>query len=360
MKIVDKYFYEEMGAPIIFGISLFTFIFLIDALVEMMENIIVKNVPIKDVLSLISYYFPPVLVQTIPMGLLLGIMISYGKLSGNSEIIALESMGISMTRFLRPALVLGILTMGFVFFLEEKVVPGSYTKFGILSKAIAYRKPAIKIEEKVFVEGIGDYNIYINKMDNELNEAKNLIVFKKESDTPFPEIIISKKAKWEKSDMVLENANFYNINSNGEKELSGSFEKQSIPINTFFGKFNINNKNKSSMSITELRKEIIKRKKKKMNSLSYEIEYQQKLAIPISALILSFLGVLLSVKNNRNGKGVSFGISLVIIFFYIMGVNFGRLLIYNEVLPPIIGMWYPNFLLLLLSLILFYKQTRSR
>ncbi len=361
MKIIDKYIYKEMALPTIFGISLFTFIFLIDILVEMMENILVKNIPAIEVLEMISYYFPPILVQTVPMGLLLGVMLTYGNLSSTSELIALESIGIGIKRFLMPALILGILMTGLVYFIEEKIVPDSYDKLSLITKKIAYKKPALKIEEKVFIENIGEYSIYVNGMDQENDIAKNLVVFKKEKDSQYPQIIISKKAEWKDSNMILSDAKFYKLGSDGEEKLRGSFDKQLIPINTFFGGFSKNkSKSKSMMGISELNKKINTFKEKTDEKLSYEIEYYQKLAIPLSTLILSFLGVMLSVKNNRSGKGVSFGISLVIIFLYMMGMNLGKILAKKEILHPAIALGYPNVLLTILSLILFIRQMRRR
>ncbi len=361
MKLIDKYIYKEMILPVIFGTSLFTFIFLIDLLVEMMENILVKSIPALEVIEMISYYFPPILVQTIPMGVLLGVMLTYGGLSNNSEIIAIESIGIGIKRFLMPAFTLGLLVTGFVFFLEEKVVPDSYDKLVLITRKIAYKKPSLKIEEKIFIENIGDYSIYVNSMSEDGNSAENLIVFKKETDSAYPQVIVANKAKWENSNMILENANFYKINDKGEKELAGSFDRQIIPINSFFGNFNMGGKKKRSMmGISELKAEIADKKEKKMEYLQDEIEYHQKIAVPFSAMILAFLGVMLAVKNKRSGKGVSFGISLVIIFCYIMAINFGKLLANNRKIIPLMAMWYPNLLLIITSLILFIKQLRSR
>ncbi|MGM0508534.1 MAG: LptF/LptG family permease [Fusobacteriota bacterium] len=360
MKIIDKYIYKELVLPTIFGISIFTFIFLIDILVEMMENILVKDIPVLDVLEMISFYLPPIMVQTIPMGILLGVMITYGNLSSNSELIALESIGIGIKQFLKPALIIGIITTMFLFFLEETVIPNSYDKLARITKKIAYTKPALKIDEKIFIEDIGDYNIYINEMNNDGSRAENLVIFKKENDSQYPQVIVSKVAKWEKNNMILEDANFYQINSDGEKKLSGSFNRQLIPIQSFFGDYTSNGSTKKSMmGITDLKKEL-KVDHKKDVLKSYEIELHKKINIPLAAVIFSFLGVMLSVKKGRTGKGMSFGVSLVIIFLYIMGLDFGQIMAKKEIFPTAIALSIPNILLTILSLILFYKQTRTR
>ena len=80
MKIIEKYILEEVKMPILFGISLFTFIFLIDIIVAMMENIIVKGISIIDIIRILSFYLPPILSQTIPMGIFLGVMLTFQNL----------------------------------------------------------------------------------------------------------------------------------------------------------------------------------------------------------------------------------------------------------------------------------------
>ena len=77
MKIIEKYILEEVKMPVLFGISLFTFIFLIDIIVAMMENIIVKGISIIDIIRILSFYLPPILSQTIPMGIFLGVMLTF-------------------------------------------------------------------------------------------------------------------------------------------------------------------------------------------------------------------------------------------------------------------------------------------
>lgn len=361
MKTYVKYITKEMILPTLFGISLFTFIFLIDILVYMMENIIVKSIPVLDVLEMVSYNFPPILVNTIPMGLFLGIMIAYGGLSDNSELVSLESLGIGMKRYFIPAFILGILTTLFLYYLEEKIVPDAAINLSNIKKKIMYTKPSFQIDEKVFIENIGEYNIYINKMNNETSTAKDLIVFKKDPNSVYPEIIIADVAIWESNSMILENGRFFDIDNEGKKDLSGRFDKQVIPINTFFGSFKLDNERKKEMmGITELKNEIIKRKTEGKEVLQYRVEYQKKLAIPITAIILSVIGVMLSVKNNRSGKGVSFGVSLIIITIYMLSINFGEMMADKGNVPPVIGIWFPNFILFIFAILLTYNQFRRR
>ena len=360
MRILDRYIYKEMAVPVIFGISMFTFIMLIDVLSEMMESVLVKKIPLLEVLELMSYYLPPLMVLTIPMGVLLGIMLAFGNLSSNSEVIAMESLGLGLHRFLVPPLIFGSVISLMLLFFQEKLVPNSMQRLEIATKRIAAKKPSLKIEEKVFIEDVGDYNIYINEIDETGDEASNLIIFNKPDDKLYPEIIFAKKTVWKNSNMVFQDAKFYSVNNSGEKDVEGSFEERAIPINSFFSVGKRKRKSLEAMSISQLKKNIVERKERKEETINYEIEYYQKLALPPLAIIFSFLGVMLAMGNRRSGKGVSFGISLVIIFLYVMGITFGKGLAKDGVLSPMVAMWYPAITIFLISLILFVIKLRRR
>ena len=84
------------------------------------------------------------------------------------------------------------------------------------------------------------------------------------------------------------------------------------------------------------------------------------IVIPLSAVLLATLGVLLSVSNARTGKGVSFGVSLVVIFLYIMGINLCRMLANKMVMPPYAAMWIPNIILIIFTIIMFIKKAGKR
>ena len=108
MKIINKYILDELKGPIILAVFVFTFIFLLDIVVTMMEHIIVKGISVFDVLRLLSFYIPPILTQTIPIGMFLGIMICFTKFSRNSESVAMVSTGMSIRAILKPILAIAI------------------------------------------------------------------------------------------------------------------------------------------------------------------------------------------------------------------------------------------------------------
>ena len=69
-----------------------------------MENIIVKGISIIDVMRILSFYLPPILSQTIPMGMFLGIMLTFSKFTRTSEATAMSAVGMSLRDIVKPNL----------------------------------------------------------------------------------------------------------------------------------------------------------------------------------------------------------------------------------------------------------------
>ncbi len=358
MRTIDRYVIKEMLLPVCFGVSLFTFIFLIDILIQMMESIIVNKLPIISVLRMLSYYLPPILSQTLPMGFFLGVMITYGGLTSTSELTAMVSMGMSLKKVIKPSFIVAIILTISVFFLQEEIVPRSFYRLGQLTKKIAYTSPPIQLKGKTFVKGIGDYSVYIDSVGSEENSAKNLVLFRNNDNSQFPTVALSKQTKWEKSKMIMEDVEFYQMDQNGKTDLSGSFRKQTIPLASFLDKIEAKVDDVEALSIREIVKESAGKNGEEW--LDYRVELHKKIAVPLSTVLLGILGVLLSVGHHRTGKGVSFGISIGVIFFYVAFINIGMVMSSKGEIPPALGIWFPNALLAVLTYIMYLRKSRSR
>ena len=148
MKIINRYILSEAKLPMLFGVSLFTFIFLIEIIVSMMESIIVKGISLIDVIRMLSFYLPMILSQTIPMGMFLGIMITFGKFTKNSESTAMSSIGLSLKDMIKPIALLGVAATFFIFFLQESIIPRSFNKLQQLTIKMAYDNPVFQLKDK--------------------------------------------------------------------------------------------------------------------------------------------------------------------------------------------------------------------
>ncbi|MGL5350570.1 MAG: LptF/LptG family permease [Cetobacterium sp.] len=354
MKIIEKYILEDVKMPIIFGVSLFTFIFLIEIIVSLMENIIVKGISLIDVMRILSFYLPPILSQTIPMGVFLGVMITFSKFTRTSEATAMSSIGMSLKDILKPIIILASVITLFIFFLQESIIPRSFAKLEEITMKIAYENPVFQLKERILIDEVDEYSLYIDNIDRKTNEAQNVLIFQKDNKDIYPTILLGDKAYWKNVNMVLEDSKFYTFNSDGTLKLEGEFQEKKIPLSSYFQEISIEVKDIEAMSIKDLFKGL--KNKEKNEKIPYLVEINRKIAIPLSTVVLAVLGVLLSIGHHRSGKGASFGISLGVIFTYIVFLNVGMVMANKAIVSPYVGVWLPNLLLVGGTLLLYKRK----
>lgn len=356
MKIVEKYILKEVKSPIIFGVSLFTFIFLIEIIVTMMENIIVRGISLIDTMRMLSFYLPPILSQTIPMGLFLGIMITFTRFTRNSESIAMSSMGLSLKDIITPIFKLSVCTALFIFFLQESIIPNSFKKLQYLTAKIALENPVFQMKEQTFMDEIDDFSLYINKIDNKSGEANGVLIFQKDENSDYPILVIGETSNWKNDSMILRNAEFYKFDSEGKETLRGEFIDKKMPLSAYAKDMKIKIDDIEGMGIGQIISAL--KDVKKEDKIPYLVEINKKLAVPISTIFLGILGVLLANGHHRSGKGTNFIFSLIIIFSYIIILNTGMVLAKRGKMPIIPAIWTSDALLAALTYFIYKNKAK--
>ena len=88
------------------------------------------------------------------------------------------------------------------------------------------------------------------------------------------------------------------------------------------------------------------------------MEINKKIAVPLSTIMLSILGVLMSIGHHRSGKGVNYGFGIGVIFTYIVLLNIGMVMSYRGKINPYFGIWFPNILLYTFTIMMYKKKSR--
>ena len=176
-SLYDNYFYQELLPNYLFGLLFFTLLLMLNQLFYLVRFYVEYNVPLGQVLMLALNEIPLIMSNTIPIGVLPAYLLSMGRFSIDSEIVAMKSCGMSTMRILRPGLIFGILiSLATVIFTDQVVVPSNLTYIKLRAKIMA-QKPAVELKEKAFVE-VGGYKISFEniRMENNIEILYNVHV----------------------------------------------------------------------------------------------------------------------------------------------------------------------------------------
>src|ERR1700685_1349683 len=176
MRLLDKYIGREVASHSILGLAVFTFVFFVPQLVRLMDLVVRHSGGLGTVALLFLCSLAPVLAFTIPMAVLVGVLIGLGRLSADSEIVAIHASGISLRRLLVPigfvALGCGLLTLVLTFWL----IPLSWRTFGRLEQRIFSSQVPYAVQPRVFDERFRPFVLYVQDVEAGATEWRGVFL----------------------------------------------------------------------------------------------------------------------------------------------------------------------------------------
>jgi len=162
-----RYILREHIGPFLFALLVATLVLLLGQVFKMMELILTKGVPGQFALELFVLYLPAVIAYDMPMALMVGALMAFGRLSSDSEITAMKATGTSFLSLLMPGLVLSVVFAVGMYFFNDQVLPEANHRFKNLLFDIQNKRPDISLRPGVFITDFPGYVIYIDDMDDQ-------------------------------------------------------------------------------------------------------------------------------------------------------------------------------------------------
>ena len=378
LKIFDRYILKEIIPPFIIGLLICSFVLLMNQILVLSEMFIARGIPFGTILALLAYLIPSVLAFTVPMSVLMGIMAGLSRMSSDSEITALKTLGVSHKRLLSPVIAFSIAGFLVTTFLTLYIAPQANFKWVQTLSRSVLAKVQFKIKAREFNEGIPNAVIFIQDIKKE-DLWENIFIYLSESPEE-PQVVYAKKGKinfYEKerkaSLELFEGALHSYVLSDPEKYRVTSFKslEKELNVENFFSSIP-SKKGVRQKDIKELLNDskFIKKEleafpesmkvsqefwKKNREYISHRIEVQKKFALPFSCLIFAFLGIALGASTKKGGKTSGFTISIGLVLIYYILITAGENVAMDFRISPFLGMWGPNILFLLGSLYFFAR-----
>src|ERR1700740_881010 len=162
MRILDRYIVREVSRHAFLGLIVFTFVFLVPRLVQLME-IYVRHVGSDlQILKFFLCIFPGVFVFTVPIATLIGVLLGLGRMSADSEIIALTSLGIGRRRILFPVGTLALTGAAVTLAMTTWLGPMALRTFRSLQADLITSQVSFTLQPRVFDERFPNKVLYVN------------------------------------------------------------------------------------------------------------------------------------------------------------------------------------------------------
>ena len=396
MKILTRYILKEMTGPTVLGLIFYTSIILMQRLFQLAGLIIRRSLPLSTVAKLLLLSLPWIIVLTVPMSLLFGILIAIGRLSSDSEIIAMRALGISTRTIYLPVFLFSCAIFLINLYLMIVVLPRGNTELARLTSDLVTQSAAKEIKPRVFYDEFENLMIYVNDVDPHTSQWRGVFVADSRSEenegtTPAQvvdashrpnnptnavaqrggqRIIIARygniatvkatRQTW----LNLHNAetHVWNPKKPDQYDLNrNALQRILLPEKVPGDTSHATTRSFREMTLAELFRQVseLRHSADRETYNLARVEIQKKFAIPFACIVFGIVGLPLGITNRRGGKSSGFSLSIAIIVFYYVLINNGEQLAANGRVSPIVGMWTADILLLGLGIYLLIRANRD-
>nr|MDP9121684.1 LPS export ABC transporter permease LptF [Acidobacteriota bacterium] len=368
---LNRYIVSEIVGPLGLGFLVYTFILLLRFLFQSAEMIIRRGLPVSIVGKLLLLTLPNIVVLTLPMSLLFGILIAVGRLSSDSELVAMRSCGISLLSLYRPILLLsGLLTL-LNLSLTVYVLPWGNHALQQLRLDILTQSVSQQVQPRVFYEEWEGKVIYV--FDEPPGESRWRGVFLAEAIpgsqnnritvADFGEVKVDEGG--ERIVLRLYNAVQHKIDLNAPDNYEISRHKQLDLV--LEDQFSTDqrarmqaSKGIREMSLRELQALLHDPASTVEQRNLARVETHKKFSIPAACLVFGLFALPLGFNNKRGSKASGFALSIGVLVVYYLLLNNGEEAARFGKIPGWLAMWAPNLILSAGGLFLLTRRNRDK
>jgi LPS export ABC transporter permease LptF/LPS export ABC transporter permease LptG len=353
MRIIDRYICREVLSHSLLGLTVFTFVFFVPQLVQLMDLVVRHSGSAGEIAELFLCTFPGVLTFTVPIAVLSGVLIGLGRMSADSELIAMNAVGVGLRRLLAPIGAIALFGLALTASMTIWLVPLSVRTFRVLEERLRTSQASFQIQPRVFDEQFPHLVLYVQDVSAAATHWHG--VFLAESDAgdisrltlAEDAIVIADSANGKLElhlreggvhEFSLKNADEYSLSAFGERDFSlalSSLGGQQTPETT-----------DAERSLGALLAEQGTRKS------GAHVEFHRRLAFPAACLVFALLALPLGARPRRGGRAGGFLMAVIIVCAYYVLLAIGAGMARDGTAPPWLGIWGANIVIGLAGLAL--------
>lgn len=364
-RTLDRYVIRQVLPPFLIGLLVFTFILEIPPLADVAEKLIAKGVSWSVIGRIMATLLPQALGVTIPMSLLLGLLVAFGRLSGDREWVALQACGVSLYRVLQPVAVLSVIAWAATSYILMEAVPSANQTFREITYNIVAARAEGEVKPRVFFEDFPNTVLYVRDVRPGGGWAD---VFVADTTQPSePVVYLARRGHMvlDRTERRVEMALEQGSRHSAKISQPDTYEVQrfdrlvlSLDPESVFPRSGPQ-KGDREMRIPELRARVEELRGQGLSPHGPIMEIHAKFSIPVACLVFALIGLALGLTNRRDGKLASFVLGIAVIFVYYVIMWTSQSLAKGQLLPARLAMWVPNILLGGAGLALFLWRARS-
>lgn len=365
--IIHRYLFVELLVPFLLGLGVFTFLLLLARLLKLVELVVSRGLPPRQILELLGCLLPQFLEITLPMAMLLAILVAFGRLSADAELVALRSSGLSLYQLLPPVATFVVLVALCTLVLSIEGRPWGNRALRHLLWDIARTHAAAGLRPQVFNSEFPGLVIYAEQIDGRENRLTHVVIADERD--PHQRHTVFAREGWMLADparqvltLRLAAGRIVSRDAPGGATYQTDFEAYDVTLDLREAVAGLRDERAppGEMPLGALRTALADEGLSAAARNTARVEWHRRFAIPAACVVFGLVAVPLGITPSRAVKARGFAVSLAVIFAYYILLSAGQALAEQGAVPPAVGLWFPNLLLGSIGLALLQRTARER
>ena len=378
MKILDRYVLRQVLVTGLFAVTILSVVLVLGNIFkQLLELLVNHDAPLELIVSFIAYILPFSLTFTIPWGFLTAVLLVFGKMSAEHELIALRSSGVSIPRICIPVFLVSFICVGICLWINVEVAPKAQIKMKDALYNIATNNPLAMFGSDRVIDDFPGRKIYVER--NAGAELFNLLVYEmNESFEPISVVhaqrgLIEPDRENKRLLLHIYDGRFEQRDDQAPDDLlrikQGITMKETTLTISLVELYEKNKKRKGMGSLTA--GELLDRlnaqqhqdvspdsKQARAERSSLKTEVSKRFSFSLASFAFALIGVPLAITAHRKETSAGFLLSLIVAFVYFFFIIVADTVRANEALRPDLLIWLPNVIFIGLGAWLFLRLSR--
>ena len=357
MRLIDRYICRQLFSHAFLGLGIFTFVFFVPQLVRLMDLVVRHPGSWWTIGILFLSTFPAILSLTLPIGVLVGVLIALGRLSADSELIAMSALGMGRRRLLVPVGILAVGATAITLTMTLWLGPLSVRTFRTIEDRLRAGQASYQVAPRVFDERFPQMVLYINDIDSAATRWKGVFLAGTDKGvsrlTLAQEAIVIADRSEGKLELHLRNGSVHEFSPSdpGHYSLS-AFGQRDLPVDVKSAEGD----HVSEPGIPGRTMSVLWRERRSQRDAGVEI--QRRLSFPFACISFALLATPIGARPRRGGRAAGFLITLLLISGYYLLFTIGTELARQGTIPIWAGIWSANVITAGLGLFLLPRLER--
>jgi LPS export ABC transporter permease LptF len=370
MRIIDRYISRQVITTALFAVAVLSLVLVLGNVLKRLLDLLVNHdAPLQVILTFIAYIIPFSLTFTIPWGFLTAVLLVFGRLSAENELIALRSNGVSIPRICVPVFVIALLSVGVCFWINVDVAPKAEEQMKAAVYQMATSNPLALFGADQPIDQFPGELIYVEKKNGP--KLENILMYQLNDHGQATMMVHAKTGKLtadlkDKQEIILHlNDATYEQHDSQKPDNSmliheGITMRQTdlaISLKELYEK-NTRERRPSQMTLTELLQDETRPNSNKNAMSVIRTEANKRFSLALASFAFCLIGVPLAITAHRKETSIGFLFSLVVAFVYFFFIVMVDDVAGNPRFHPEILIWMPNVIFISLGAYLFFRMSR--